>query len=208
MTLDHEAELDLHQRLLDGDPAAPDECARAYLWEVHGALARRYPGPRHADLVEEAAHTALVDYVKRPATYNPGKGLSLLRYLIMSAEGDFKNALRKEQRHTVRAVPLEDVEHALDDGNKGQGDDGIDLPRGVSERALDELWREITDPIEREVLRMMYVDGVREYEAYARTMRLDHLDPVARRRQIKRMKDRLEKRVRRLGERLRDSGPA
>ncbi len=203
--LSRDEELALHQRLLDGDPAAPNDCVALCFPIVYAALARRRIEVRDPHLVEEAAGSALLDYVRRPESYRPERG-PLLGFLTMAADRDLKNALARERRHRLRAVPLADVEHALPGGNEVQEADEIELPPGVTRaQALAELWRRVKDPRDRRVLELMMVDEVRENAVYARLLGITHLDHEQRDREVKRVKDRLKKVVRRLGEWLRDN---
>ena len=89
-------ELELHRRLVDGDPMA---CAELYDWyakDLIEDLAHRYDriAAHDRDLVSSAVTDAVFDYVAHPARYRPGKK-NLKGYLRMSAVGDLLNLWRK-----------------------------------------------------------------------------------------------------------------
>lgn len=201
--LSRDEELALHQRLLAGDAAATDECIEQYFPLLHAALARKTASTVDPHLVEQITGDSLLTYVRSPERYRPDS-LSLLSYLRMDASGDLKNALATESRRRSHLTPLDPVEHALPVWNTDQQDDEIELPPGVERGAvLDELWRRVTDPRDRAVLRLRYVEGERSTEAFARSLGLDHLDRRAQEREVKKVKDRLDKTLRRIGERYR-----
>lgn len=112
----------LHRRLLAQDPTAANDLAVAYLEPLVtwlGALAPQV----HEDIRLEAAEDALLALIRNPASYSPDRQ-TLEVYLRMSARGDLRNALAKEQRRRKHEIPCGRVE-LLPDAWKysGQSDD-------------------------------------------------------------------------------------
>jgi hypothetical protein len=197
-------EAELHRRLLAQDPTAPDEAAHYWLPRLYAALRRRNPKVSDPHLLEEAAEIALLEYFKNPDRYDAAR-LSLSSYLLMAADRDLKNLLQREGRHRAHLVPLDPVAHGTPARNDEQDeDDEIALPPGVTrEQVLQALWDKVQDPRDREVLRLMVIEQERRTEVFARVLGIEHLPRDAQRREVKRVKDRLNKMMRRLGEELR-----
>lgn len=197
---------DLLQRLLDGDPVASADLAGAYLPLLTCDIGWARGTGRSLDqhIVETAAQDAVLGLIANPRQYDPTR-MPLLNYLRMSARGDLKNALAREARHARRSAPLESVDFWLAAGNSDGEDDRVELPGGLSAEAF---WRaadaDLVRPEDRKAARMMFEDEIRETEPFARLYNLDHLPPTEQRREVKRQKDRIKIRLKRLGDRLRD----
>lgn len=192
----------LLRRLLDHDPVASAEFCERFL-PLLLAQKRAWAGGRTQDehLIDAAAADALLAFVRQPERYDATK-LSVLSYLKMAAGRDLQNALARERRHAIRRLPLEAVELAGADGNGVEH--APELPGGVSsELLLRRLLEVLPDPRDRAAMSLR-LDGVRETAAYAQIYELGHLVPQEQRRAVKRHKDRLEKKAKRLGLRLRD----
>lgn len=194
-------EAELHRRLLAQDPTAPNDAALYWLRRLYAALHRRNPTVSDSHLLEEAAETALLEYFKNPGRYDSTR-LSLLSYLLMAADRDLKNLLQREGRHRARLVPLDPVAHdTLARNDEQDEDDEIALPPGVTrEQVLQALWDKVQDPRDQEVLRLMVIEEERRTEVFARVLGVTHLPWEAQRREVKRVKDRLHKVIRRVGE--------
>ena len=191
----------LHERLVAGDPTAPADLASTYLDRLIGWLFRHNPGV-DPHICATAAEDALLALIKSPASYRREKQ-SLEGYLRMSASGDLKNLLRSERRHARRRTTLEAVELSLAAGKYlwdedsdpariiGQADDERQSPllSGVQET----LTRE-----ESQVLELM-LEGERRTEVYAAVLGLTNRPILEQRREVKRVKDRLKKRLERAG---------
>lgn len=168
---------------------------------------KRHPNARRFQhLILDAVEDALVNYIKRPAQYQPKKR-GLWGYLVMAATGDLLNAIEKERRTLSREKPVADVEHGSQRRNKVVASAASKLDtQGPEYRAsIQELLvaaeRELADPHELEVAKLMFA-GVSEVAAYANVLGIEHLPVYEQREQVKRCKDRVKKRLRRLGERL------
>jgi len=92
-------ELELHRRLVDGDPMASADLFCRYAEGLVEDLAVRYDRIAAHDrgLVSSAVTDAVLDYIAHPARYRPGKK-NLRGYLRMSAVGDLLNLWRRVPR--------------------------------------------------------------------------------------------------------------
>lgn len=197
-------ERELHQRLLDGDLVASRDLAAAYLPALVDRLRRRFPRLDDESLVFDAATDAILSYAERPSQYKAGT-MRLLPYLVMSADGDLKNALRRQRQRAQREFPGGDVELLLEARNHYQEEEGTDEP--VDAPKTEELVRKVRqvvpDLIDRKLIDLM-IQGERRTAAFARVLGIAAVDAVQQRRIVKQHKDRLKKRLARLGVRLRE----
>jgi DNA-directed RNA polymerase specialized sigma24 family protein len=188
------------RRLCEGDPIAPAQFCERFLPPLLDD--RRWVAGRTRDqhLIEGAADDAVLDFVRNPERYDPSR-LGIEGYLRMIAGRRLLNALAREQRHASRRAPLEVVELRPPVGNERS--EAPELPGGISkDELLRRLREELPEPRDREAMALM-MDGVRETPVYARLYGLDGLPPQEQARAVKRHKDRLKQRAKRLGVRLR-----
>ncbi len=202
-----EAERTLHARLLAGDPTAPSDLAAEYLAPLVVRLAR---SNRHADphLVETVATDVVLATAEHPERYQPDRS-SLGKYLHMAARGDLRNAFKSASRRAARERSMDPVELVALEGNSLQDDADpaeIVAARGSLDPALLAAVRAAFDAQEWQVVQLMVVDDVRDTNVYARLLGIEHLPPEQRKREVKRVKDRLNKRLRRLAPRIRSDG--
>jgi DNA-directed RNA polymerase specialized sigma24 family protein len=189
----------LLDRLRAGDPLAPSQFCERFLPVLLGNRGWAAGLTRDGHAVEQAAHDALLAFVRRPHAYDPS-GLALIPYLRNSARCDLLNALKREQRHAQRRAPLEAVELRPPAGNNQQR--AADRLGGDTRAALlRRLRAELPDPLDWDAMCLL-IDGVRETAVYARLYGLEALPVVEQTRQVKRHKDRLKKRAIRLGVRI------
>jgi hypothetical protein len=187
----------LHNNLLAGDPTAPAQIAEAYLPLLVARLARMFPHLPDPAFVEDAVHTALINYFGNPQSYNPQK-LSLLSYLLMAARGDLLNLIDREQhRYTKRQIPLDVVELGTVDSEHW-----IDKEADPANRDLDpdefeaRLAGVLPDPRDRAIAHLM-MDDVRSTMEYAYVLEAANLPLPEQRALVKRHKDRIIKRLQR-----------
>jgi RNA polymerase sigma-70 factor (ECF subfamily) len=198
-----EADRALHARLLAGDVLASAELAETYLAPLVARLLRHHP---HDDphLVETAAIDAVLATAEHPERYNPARG-SLATYLWIAARGDLRNARQSAWRRAAHHTPLDVVEIGPAARNLATGaDDPADVAARRRDRdpGLVATARAAFDAREWAVVELM-IDGERRPTAdYARLLGLEHLPAPDRAREVKRVKDRLEKRLRRLAPRV------
>jgi len=201
--LDEEAH-GLHARLLAADPTAPSDLATAYLDRLADWLIEHNP-KADPHLCETAAGEAILSLIKNPATYKPERQ-ALEVYLRLSASGDLKNLLRSERRHNKHKTDWEAVEHSAEMG-KYLGDEAAN-PEFILELRQAEVTMQPFPPSsvqmnltqeEMSVLELMK-DDERKTSIYAAVLRISHLPIESQKREVKRVKDRLKKRLERAKE--------
>ena len=188
--------LDLHNRLLSHDPVATGEIFSAVVPELEKHLRLRLPSLAvgvDPDIYISAVYETLTDYFKNPEKYDPHKS-GLLTYLRLACWRDLQNLLRKESRHASGRVWLESVEFSLSDGN----DVSEKVAQDLDERRLVADLKQGMTPDERAVFALM-MEGERSTRVAAEAMNIGHLSPGEQRRQVKRVKDRIKRRIRRRG---------
>lgn len=190
--------LHLYRRLLERDAVAPADFAEAFL-EPLIAWLQITNSSVDPMACAEAASEAIVGFVINPGIYDP-KRLEVLAYLRMAARRDLLNLLRKERRHQRHRRDFRVVEHGTEDGKYLGTEDDPSLPMQIEEarqdQALpDELWQELTD-VERLVWERMQ-QGERRTSVFAVVLGVTHLSVAEQRREVKRVKDRLKKRMER-----------
>lgn len=194
----------LHARLLSRDPTAPSDLARGHLDGLVRRLHAHFPQVDD-HLVQDVAITLILSLAQRPEQYDPNRS-PLASYLRMAASGDLKNALRSEQRRSRRLVALADVELAHPTGNSfvESPTDPAELVAAAefAESHTMALFRSQFDPLEREFVQL-YLDGERRTPAFAAVLGIEHWAPAEQAREVKKVKDRLLKRLRRLAPKVR-----
>jgi RNA polymerase sigma-70 factor (ECF subfamily) len=195
----------LHQRLLQGDPTAPSEVILTYLEPLTRRLRQRFPDVKDDTIIQDAVTDALFQYVKSPGRFDLAKS-SLSSYLTMAARGDLLNALARERRRAARQVPLEAVAEAALPGNTLREDE---QPEASSEEQMAAsklmhcVLQQVPDLRDREILELMLA-GERKTTRYAGLLEIEDRSEAEQRKIVKRHKDRLKKRLQRLGVRSRE----
>lgn len=196
----------LYERLQRADPLAPSDVASAYLEPLARWVARMNPRSDPSDC-DTAAEDAILSLLKHPESYDPGR-MPLETYLHMAAKRDLQNARRSESRHAARRADWGTVE----------------LSRAVGKYMMDaeadparilELQDMVSDIIRKrprlpaaalagltaaEVRALGLVQcGERRTELFAVALEITHLPPERQQAEVKRVKDRLKLRLKRLG---------
>lgn len=198
-------DLELHQQLVEGDAVAPSKLATRLLLPLIESVRRANLQSVPDEFVEEAVHLAIANLCKNPASFDASKmpgDQPLFSFLKMSAQGDLQNRLASEERHNRGRVCLDHVEQSPIAGKYLGRDDDPALPIEIQEEA-DRARREILPlvadgltTIERECLELM-LQNERRTSAYARAMRIEQEPKAAQAAKVKRMKDKLKKRIER-----------
>ncbi len=189
---------ELHSRMLARDPTAPADLCERYLIAITARLGRRFPNVDEHK-IEDAAADALLNYAEHPERFDPARS-PLAAYLYMSARGDLLNWLEQEKRRRKRLVPLDDVELARSARNTDVT--GIcSAEAALGEESLAEL-QSVLDAAcrteqERRVLRLV-AEGERRTAVFAQVLGIADLGIAEQRREVKRVKERLLKKARRL----------
>ena len=190
----------LHARLLQGDPTAPADLVDWYLEPLIAWLHRTFPGDDR-DLMESVATDSILALGRLPARFDPDR-LTLDAYLRMDARGDLLNARKTERRRQRPLVPLETVElhpQARNSGWSGTSDPENRALAALSQERVLAL-RDHFCERDWEVV-MLMVDGERRTERFAAILEIEHQPPDERARGVKRAKDRLKGKLKRLWQR-------
>ena len=189
-------EYDFHQRILARDDPIAFAALADWLYNPLVQDVRKRAGI-NADpmLVEEAVGEALLDYHDAPEKYDPSLR-SLRSYLIMAAYGDFQNAQAKEDRLVKHQISLFDP--ALQEGEIAGSQEMVEAVE--HELQVEELWKLIDeifpDSTERRIVTLI-LNKVRSPEPYAQVLGLGGLPYDERLRQIRLVKYRITRRLRR-----------
>lgn len=194
-------ELELHERLLNRDESASGELFARYMNWMVDALRARYPSVARYDetLVLDAVTDALFDYVSRPEAYRPDlKGLK--GFLYLAAYRNLLNAWRSIRQTAAVETSLDQlVELGRENGNSPVEECDI-ADQVVDTIALAQVWQHVQallpNDADLQVVALMS-QGVRETRAYAEVLGLTEMPLAEQRKQVKRAKDRLLKRLRR-----------
>ncbi len=175
----------LLESLRAGSPLVAHDIITTYLPVLVDYLQQK--NPRLDDhLLHTAAEDALLNFLCRPASFDPQRGC-FRKFLCMAAQADLKNLLRKERR-VRRAISLESVaEPSVARNDPPDRDVSWEHPRLKSE--ID-----ILNDEERTVLELMR-DGVRSTSQCAEKLGLLHLDEQEQTMEVKRLKDRVKRRL-------------
>jgi hypothetical protein len=183
----------LHELVLRGDPTATAQVVQLLQGELVRRLRHKWPNNDVRDLDEQALDS-LFNYFQAPQRYDP-KRSSLLHYLVLDAHGDLINTYNRSNR--LQEIPTEDVAERRasrnnETGEEFEGDDETD------ERRLDALLDEsFPDQADRRIVELMR-DGIRPNRPYAAVLGISHLSADQQDREVKRVKDRIKKKLRRL----------
>jgi len=187
----------IHARLLQDDPVASSDLARACLEPLRNALQRRFPRC-DPDLVQQAVHDAYLEIIRKPHLFNPQRG-SLRGYLLRAAACDLANALRREARHHCRHISVELPAVA---GNLLGREDEPSFSLCLAEarqQAEQRAARAGLSPQEARCWSLMQ-EGQYRNEVFAAVLGLEDLHPDEQIREVKRTKDRIKIRLKRAGE--------
>jgi hypothetical protein len=184
-------------RLRTGDKTASAELAAMFLPYLVYWLTQVNP-QIHPDDCAEAADEAILNLILKPATFDPDK-CALLAYLQMSGQGDLRNLLAKERRHSRDRHDLQDVALGQNAGKYlGRDDDpsfGLSLVETEAELTSQGVMGQLTDT-ERSVAALIQAKE-RRTARFAEVMGITHLPSTEQRREVKKIKDRLTKRIKR-----------
>lgn len=174
-------------------PTAREAIAARFLPLLMRFLEHAFPrvAAEHRD---DAADRALLSFLCSPSRYEPTLG-RLGAYLRMAARRDLANLLERERR-ARRGIPLDSVAEPADQRNMKRDEEPTwDDPRLAAERAA-------FDPDERIAFELM-LGGTRDTSAFVNSLGLAHLATDKQVVAVKRVKNRVKKRLARAVEDLR-----
>jgi hypothetical protein len=189
--------LRLYRDLCNHVATAPYDFAAAYLPPLLAWVEERH-GKVDPHLRQDAVHQAILSFVENPSAYDPS-GLDVAAYLWMSTQGDLRNLLAREGRHHHRRVSWKGVEDLPDAGKYlGRDDDPSFRLRLAEEQEPGDRAYEIVvascNEIERRVFELMR-RGEKRTSVYAEVLGIGDRPKEEQRREVKKMRDRLEKRL-------------
>jgi RNA polymerase sigma-70 factor (ECF subfamily) len=194
--------LDIHRRLMDEDPVAPSELAENLMDYLFNILSKKYHWINDPGIISDAVTDALIGYVKKPQNFNPNKR-KLLGYLVMVAERDLIDILRKSQKHSHLKKSLSDVELRGFDSNTLLKDESEQLILDHIEKKdlKEELCKIFNDHMDLRLVEMMLA-GERSTDRFAEVLGVCNLSDKEKRKHVKRHKDRVKKKIERCGVRF------
>ena len=180
-------------KLNTSTPTAREEIAARFLPLLMQFLARTFPRTA-PELRDDAADRALIDFLRSPSRFDPTRS-GLGAYLRLTARGDLLNLLEAERR-ARRGIPLGLVAEPADYRNMMRDEEITwDDPRLATElRAFD---------ADEQTTFELMLKGTRETAAFAVRLGLAHLSAEEQTVAVKRLKDRVKKRLVRAVEDLR-----
>lgn len=186
----------LHSELVAGSPTASAQLAELLLPSVLRMLERRFFNISDSHLLTTATIDAILTYLKKPERFDPEKG-SLLYFTLRSATWKVLTALETNRELTIDSVELEGVS----DVSKYEGED--ELPVDVrlilqdeDSHTINRLKAILPDATDQLCLGLM-MNGTRETDDYAAVLGISRESEEVKRREVKRVKDRIKITVRR-----------
>lgn len=200
-------EQDLYARLIAHDPTASADLAIVFLDSLTDWLIQHNPSI-DPHICSTAAEDAILAVIGDPRIYSPDRQ-SLKVFLRVSASGDLKNLLRSERRHGQRRARIEAVEQSPTAGKylmDVESDPALIVERVerieetyAAMRAVPAGIREGLSPAELTVIELLRMNE-RRTVVYAEALGLADQPRDIQRREVKRVKDRLKKRIERAGQ--------
>jgi RNA polymerase sigma-70 factor (ECF subfamily) len=191
------AELELHERMLAGDPTAPVDAFTSFADAITRRLVERL-GVRADPDAYDSAVDAIYQYLDKPDAYDTTRG-RLSTYLLTIAMRRAVDRMRSERARARRDEVFGSLVELLGPA-----------PKEVMETAVmaSELWPEVVkalpDPRDQRALNAILA-GERSTEELAEALEMTALPEAERRVRVKQHRDRILKVLERLG--ARDDGP-
>lgn len=189
----------VYQRLMAGNAAAREELAQLALEPLAKVLSAGWGRDQDADMAHDAAVDAIMDLIVSPCNYTPALS-SLWSFLKMAGRRNLVNIRTSEKRRYARIARLQ-KNVALCPPARNTYEAGVDR---LAEREVAEVFgRRVNgvvgslSPTEVEVFNLM-ASGVRATLGHARVLGIIDAPPEDQALTVKRAKDRLRKRLRRL----------
>jgi RNA polymerase sigma-70 factor (ECF subfamily) len=183
-------EIELHNLILARDDRAFAMLCDRYLENAIQSIIQFNPKVHLTDssLIPQIVIDSFYSYFERPEKFNGAKQ-SLVRFLIMDAEADLKNALAKQKRLASRLV-------AIGPANENELESDTPELRLINREAELILQAELSGLFENEIdveIANLILLKERETGVYADVLKITHLDFEEQQREVKRHKDRIKK---------------
>lgn len=201
----YERDAEIHKRVLAKDHSSFARLAHAFSQKFENILSHRYEGNVDRMIISEAINEAFRKYLLNPDRYNPS-GKSLESYLFTSASWNLQNALskentrRKNEQKAIRELTIQ--EKAFESKTHEDAEEFTEVFKIPPEYGSDKLLRQIVldkfaDPVDLHVAELL-IDGIRATEAYAEVLGCQHLSKEEKEQAVKRNKDRISARIKRM----------
>lgn len=197
MGVDHDYALELHQRLLEGDPTAPARLTELLAEPLAERLGHHKPyGVVDDQDVADAAIDALMHYFGAPHRFDLTKKVSLLHWLALVGRRDLQDLARSRRRRPALA-PLEQLPGADRPRRREPGEEDR-YPSEEETGLFGSVAALLPDERDRQLV-LLEIEGDRSTASAARVLGFEHLPPDEQARQVKKAKDRIKKTIRRKG---------
>lgn len=190
----------LHKEIMDGDVTAPARLIQSLAGPLTGMLSKLVgTSVLDADDVADAVTDSLMVYLGKPDSYVEQGSATLFTYLLRIAQYRALDTIRRRKRYkknfptTVEECQVAEIDIAGSDNADVQFDAGTIMKKFGSEIAKD--------AIEQEVLRL-HLEGEKDTHVYANVIGIVSQPFDEQCATVKRYRDRIERRLIRLGERL------
>lgn len=193
MKVEREVQDRLHADVCGGDPTASSRVFTVLLDPLIDWLSFRWSNERDAERVRDFAIDSIIGYLESPERYDPARA-SLLTYLRLDAHGDLLNDHDRRQRQGKR---LQETDVELEDEIRNSSTDEYPSDREEPELRLVDVREALPDERDRRAVFLM-MEGERSTEAFAEVWELTDLPAPQQVAEVKRSKDRVKARLRRL----------
>jgi RNA polymerase sigma-70 factor (ECF subfamily) len=194
--------LSIHQRLLRDEPTAALDAAGLLLDALVARLRARWPRLSGIEACHDAAVDVFVQYLQAPDRYDPARS-SLLGWLTMQAHADLANEHASKQKRFERSWAVEsDLAYAEADADRNAFAEisWVDSMPSLEESVVFAAVRKaFPDERDRRLILLMCVEGSRSTDEAAMILGLADRPKVEREAEVRRNKDRVMRRLRRLG---------
>lgn len=203
MAVDHERVRATHERLLADDPTATAELFELLLPALVDRLNSKWPTRAHTDEAHDASIKVMIDYFGAPQRYDPARG-TLLHWLAIQAHADLVNDYRSAKKAFERDLELrDDVAEARVRRNRPgvrTTEPGVrdSYPSDIESPFLRRVASEFPEAADRRLIKLL-IDGERSTTAAAEALGVADLPPPEQAAAVKRHKDRIMKKLRRMG---------
>jgi RNA polymerase sigma-70 factor (ECF subfamily) len=201
-----EQALGVHQRLLRGDPTASLDASELILNPLVARLRAKWPTLDEI-YCYDAATEVLVQYLQAPERYDPSKS-SVLGWLAMQAHGDLTNDYQSRQKRFERSWTVEsDLPSRPESEDPARLEDYLPPTqldaRLEPSRMLATVYLAFPDERDRQLI-WHVIDGSRSTDEAAEILGLTNLTGEERTKEVRKNKDRIKTRLRRLNLELQD----
>lgn len=194
--------LEIHQRLLLDQPTASLDATEWLLAPLTARLRAKWP-TLDPDTCHDAATEVFVQYLQAPSRYDPRRS-SLLGWLTMQAHRDLINDHESKQKAFERRWAVESSLPTMPGTDEpAKLEDYLPSTEAMPNLELSPVLKAIRDALpdekDRRLLWLVGHEGSRSTDEAAEILGLMHLPLAERTTEVRRNKDRIMRRLRRVG---------